>query len=185
MSTIRQTSWLSTAGPNLVYPFHFSFPTEGIQCVDTSSIPPVPILSCVGQPVSSTVSCFLPFGGSYPYLPRFLAMYLLLPFFKSLLALTIFDYPPLVCHAIPSLAYLCPIAPSSHFHLFLCRHTVYEIAHCGVDVTKPRLFTCIVGRKGVWPTQLGKHMDICVKAWSLHSDHHSQTSRYSSSVSAQ
>jgi len=47
-------------------------PTEGIQCVDTSAIPPMTILS----------------------------------------------------------------------------HTVYEIAHCGVDVTKPNMFTCIVGKKG-------------------------------------
>jgi len=28
------------------------------------------------------------------------------------------------------------------------KNSVYEIAHCGVDVSKPRLFTCIVGTKG-------------------------------------
>eukprot|EP00054_Salpingoeca_dolichothecata_P002889 m.24387 g.24387 ORF g.24387 m.24387 type:complete len:566 (+) comp13373_c0_seq1:251-1948(+) len=27
-------------------------------------------------------------------------------------------------------------------------NSVYEIAHCGVDVSKPKLFTCIVGTKG-------------------------------------
>ena len=28
------------------------------------------------------------------------------------------------------------------------RSSVYEIAHCGVDVSRPRLFTCIIGTKG-------------------------------------
>ncbi|EGD82107.1 hypothetical protein PTSG_02786 [Salpingoeca rosetta] len=30
----------------------------------------------------------------------------------------------------------------------LMNHSVFEIAHCTVDATKPRLFTCIVGSKG-------------------------------------
>eukprot|EP00043_Microstomoeca_roanoka_P010217 m.97205 g.97205 ORF g.97205 m.97205 type:complete len:584 (-) comp14821_c1_seq1:152-1903(-) len=30
----------------------------------------------------------------------------------------------------------------------LMSHSVYEIAHCGIDVSKPRMFTCIVGNKG-------------------------------------
>ncbi len=30
----------------------------------------------------------------------------------------------------------------------IMQNSVYEIAHCGVDVSKPRLFTCIVGKKG-------------------------------------
>ena len=30
----------------------------------------------------------------------------------------------------------------------IMRSSVYEIAHCGVDVSRPRLFTCIIGTKG-------------------------------------
>jgi len=33
----------------------------------------------------------------------------------------------------------------------IMQNSVYEIAHCGVDVSKPRLFTCIVGTKGENP----------------------------------
>ena len=30
-------------------------------------------------------------------------------------------------------------------------NTVFEIAHCGLDVTDPKIFTCIVGSKGPDP----------------------------------
>ena len=30
-------------------------------------------------------------------------------------------------------------------------NTVFEIAHCGVDVGNPKVFTCIVGSKGPDP----------------------------------
>jgi hypothetical protein len=41
------------------------------------------------------------------------------------------------------------------------KNSVYEIAHCGVDVSKPRLFTCIVGTKGDNP-QFFCHVFKCL-----------------------
>jgi hypothetical protein len=39
--------------------------------------------------------------------------------------------------------------PFQSFHLqTVMKNTVYEIAHCGVDVSRPKMFTIIVGSKG-------------------------------------
>ena len=40
---------------------------------------------------------------------------------------------------------------SSSFRQVIMANTVFEIAHCGVDVGNPKVFTCIVGSKGPDP----------------------------------